>query len=341
MGICGTYVGTLLQDIDEGMHPIGTQSNWNESRYVDFWDPKQRVGGWLRIGNRPNEGHAEVSTCVNLPDGRVAFMFDRPKIDTNTLESGNQSWEVVAPWRENRLRYRGEVMLLEDPWLLTDPKKAFETAPRSSADINLSCRSTGLETVMGFDQDHIERIFLPGQAHFHYQHLIHTTGTVRIGDRTWTVDGRGGKDHSWGPRNWHAKIYLRWLIASSDDDLGFMLVRAVGPTKKTRSGYLLEGGAFHLVDDFQIKNHYGGAPRYELRKVELAIISGARRWSAVGTPQAWLPLRHKQRDQEGNETILRIVKSPADWVFRDGLHGAGMCEYHDRIVDAKPIGLDD
>lgn len=68
--------------------------------------------------------------------------------------------------------------------------------------------------------------------------------TVRVGERTWTVDGRGGKDHSWGPRNWHAKIYLRWLIAASDDNHGFMLVRAVGPTKKTRSGYLLDGGLF-------------------------------------------------------------------------------------------------
>lgn len=102
-------------------------------------------------------------------------MFDRPKIDDNTLKSGNQSWEVVTAWRENRVRYRGELMLLDNPWLLTDPKKAFETAPRTSADIHLTCRSTGLETVMGFDQDHIERIFLPGQADYHYQHLIHAT----------------------------------------------------------------------------------------------------------------------------------------------------------------------
>jgi len=75
----------------------------------------------------------------------------------------------------------------------------------------------GLDAVMGSDQAHIHRIFLPGQADWHYQHLCRVRGTVRIGDQAFEVDGRGGKDHSRGPRNWLAKIYLRWLIAFSDD----------------------------------------------------------------------------------------------------------------------------
>ena len=47
-------------------------------------------GGWFRIGNRANEGHAEMSACINLPDGRTAFFFERPKISNNTLRAGNQ-----------------------------------------------------------------------------------------------------------------------------------------------------------------------------------------------------------------------------------------------------------
>lgn len=82
-------MGVKLADADEGVHPIGTQSNWNESRYVDFWDARQRVGGWFRIGNRPNEGRAEMSACINLPDGRAAFMFERPKITGNTLAAAD------------------------------------------------------------------------------------------------------------------------------------------------------------------------------------------------------------------------------------------------------------
>ncbi len=54
-----------------------------------------------------------------------------------------------------------------------------------------------------------------------------------------------------------------------------------------------------------------------------------------GTPQAWVPLRHRQNDAQGNPALLRIVKSPTEWVMSDGRRGEGMCEYHDRIVDGR------
>ena len=333
-------MGARLQDHDEYTHEIGPQSNWNESRYINFWDPAVRVGGWFRIGNRPNEGHAEMSAAINLPDGRHAFMFCRAPITGNGLSAGGQSWTIDQPWRKTRVAYEGEVMILDDPWCLTDPKKAFTEAPRLPASVELTTCGEGLDAVMGFDQDHIDRIFLPGQADFHYQRLIRTEGRVTVGDQSWTVAARGGMDHSWGPRNWHAKIYLRWLIASFDDDHGFMLVRAVGPTKQTRSGFVWDGGKFHLVEHFDMDNEYAAAPHYEVRKTRLRIRGDGREWTAVGTPQQWLPLRHRQKNAAGEEAILRIVKSPTEWVDGAGRKGAGMLEYHDLIdKDGRPHGL--
>jgi hypothetical protein len=61
----------------------------------------------------------------------------------------------------------------------------------------------------------------------------------------------------------------------------------------------------------------------------------------VGTPQAWLPLRHKQKNQNGEDALLRIVKSPTNWTLEGGIEGSGMCEYHDLMVDGRPVGLDD
>jgi hypothetical protein len=282
-----------------------------------------------------------MSACLNLPDGRTAFFFERPRISANALGAGNQYWSVLEPWRANRVQYRGDVLLLEDAWALTDPKRVFATAPRTRAEVDLVCRSTGLETVMGSDQDHIDRIFLPGQADLHYQHLARSSGSVRVGDQSWRLeDAGGGKDHSWGVRNWHAKIYLRWLIASVDDENGFMLVRAVGPTKTTRSGYVLEHGQFHLVDDFEMSNEYAGEPNFELRRVGLRIHGRGRTWTAIGEPQAWLPLRHRQDNAQGQEVVLRIVKSPTNWTFLNR-PAEGMCEYHDRMVDGRPVGLSD
>jgi len=41
----GKTMGVKLVDKDEYTHEVGDASNWNESRYIDFWDAKNRVGG--------------------------------------------------------------------------------------------------------------------------------------------------------------------------------------------------------------------------------------------------------------------------------------------------------
>lgn len=334
-------MGLQLTAADEGLHETGTASNWNESRYVDFWDATQRIGGWFRIGNRPNEGHGEVSACLYLPDGSIAFWFERATIHANTLVSGGQSWEIVEPWQHNRVRFQGEMMTLPDAWALKDPKRAYTTAERATADIDLDVRTFGLASVMGQDQDHIDRIFVPGQADCHYQHLAHVRGTVRLGDRQWTVDGRGGKDHSWGPRNWHAKIYLRWITCAFDDDNGFMLVRAVGPTKQTRGGFVWEGGRFHLADTFEMRNDFAGPPNFELRRMTLRVHFDGRDLEAAATPQAFVPLRHRKAGRDGNPVLLRMVKSPLEWVDGSGRKGVGHTEIQDTLIDGVPCGIGD
>ncbi|WP_322753558.1 hypothetical protein [Frankia sp. Cas3] len=334
-------MGARLELADAYLHTPGSDPTWSESRYVDFYDATARVGGWLRLGMRPNEGHAEVSACVYLPDGRVAFAFTRAPIGANGLAAGGQEWSVGEPYVAGRVRVAGEALLLDDPWLLTDPRRAYAQCPRIECELDLVTSTQGLAAVMGSDQEHIEKIFLPGQADFHYQHLAHITGTVRVGDMVWQLDGRGGKDHSWGPRNWQAKIYMRWLICSLDDDTGFMLLRAVGPTRSTRSGHVWVGGEFAVVDDFEMHNAYAGEPHHELRSVSVRIFAADREWSASGQPVAWLPARHRRTGADGVESILRIVKSPTMWTWPDGRVGVGHCEYHDLLQAGVPVGLAD
>jgi len=103
-------VGVRLTEADEGVHTVGPEPNWNESRYVDFWDAGSRVGGWFRIGNRPNERYAEMSACVYLPDRRVAFNFERATIEANGLAAGGQTWMLDDPFHTNRVRYEGEMI---------------------------------------------------------------------------------------------------------------------------------------------------------------------------------------------------------------------------------------
>src|SRR5688572_33036846 len=120
-----------LDPEDDYLHAREAATNFNESAYYNFSDPGCGLGGWVRLGNRPNEGYAEMTTCLYLPDGRVAFWFGRPHIDTNDAhDAGGLRFEVVKPFEEHVVTYEGPVALLEDPGAMEDPKAAFTESPR-------------------------------------------------------------------------------------------------------------------------------------------------------------------------------------------------------------------
>ena len=87
-----------LDPTDEYLHPLEEASNFNESMYFNVVDPTVGVGGFFRLGNRPNEGRAEMTTCLYLPDGRVAFMFDRPASSPSPTTAGWCCSTTRSPW---------------------------------------------------------------------------------------------------------------------------------------------------------------------------------------------------------------------------------------------------
>ena len=96
-----------LEPFDEYMHP-GPEPTFNESMYFNVYDPTAAVGGFVRLGNRPNEGHAEMTVCLYLPDGRAAFMFGRPSIDDNEhFDAGGARFDVQSPFEKLSVEYDG------------------------------------------------------------------------------------------------------------------------------------------------------------------------------------------------------------------------------------------
>ena len=53
-------IGNLKPE-DDYTHPLGPESNFNESMYFNFFDRARTLGGFVRLGNRANEGHAEMT----------------------------------------------------------------------------------------------------------------------------------------------------------------------------------------------------------------------------------------------------------------------------------------
>jgi hypothetical protein len=344
-------MGVRLEPADEYMHELGPEPTFNESMYFNFYDPTAELGGFVRLGNRANEGYAEMTVCVYLPDGRVAFMFKRPEIsDNDAFDAGGASFEVVTPFEALKVAYAGKVVMLDDPLQMADPKTAFTDNPYEACEIRLDYR--GLSPMFGGEPD--EPHERPGEefARGHYEQLVGARGSVRVGDQEWEVDGHGLRDHSWGPRTWQAPWYYRWLTANFGDGFGFMASRiARRDSEGTRGGFVWDGDRLHLVDHVTVATDWEGDDRYH-RSVRATLRSreGAE-WSVEGEVLNLIPLRNRRQGPDGQTMVTRISEGMTRWRLTGGADGDGgevagrvgygLSEYLDQIIDGAPVGIDE
>jgi hypothetical protein len=322
-----------LEPHDEYMHELEEAETFNESMYFNFFDPQSRLGGFFRLGNRPNEGYAEMTLCLYLPDGRVVFMFDRPRISGNdAFDAGGMRFEVVTPFEELAVSYSGKAIVLDDPLAMADPKAAFTTSPWTKVEAALTF--TGVSPMYGGEPEgHREKA---GEefARGHYEQLMHAVGDVRLETEVHAVDGYGLRDHSWGPRTWQAPWYYRWCTANAGPDFGFMASRvARKESEGTRAGFVWADDKLHLVNDVEIGTTWEGEDDYHDR-ITLTMRSRDKQWEVEGRVLTLIPLRNRR---EGS--VTRISEGMTEWRVKDGPVAYGLSEYLDQIIDGRPVGL--
>jgi len=233
-----TIVGNIRPE-DDFTHPLGPEENFNESVYFNFFDRQQQMGGFLRIGNRANEGYAEVTVIVYQPDGSALFNYKRPQISSNDgWNAGGLKVEVLEPGERLRTTYEGSVVYLKDPREMREPSVAFKENPHKR--IRLDLVHEGVGPIYG----HVAE---PGGAgaqnefaRAHYEQHMRVTGTLQVEDGpVLQITGHGLRDHSWGPRYWQSTPSYRWITGNFGDDLG-MVLSIVGDRV---------GGVFHKGPD--------------------------------------------------------------------------------------------
>lgn len=337
-----------LDPSDEYMHELGPEPNFNESMYINCFDHAQEIGGWFRMGNRANEGYAEMTVCLYLPGGRVGFMFKRPEISNNdALDAGGLTWTMVTPFEELTIDYAGKVLLLDEPEQMSDPRQAFKENPYADAEIHLTFTGQGRPSMFGGEPDTPHE--KPGEefAKGHYEQLVEATGTIRVGDDTWQIDGFGLRDHSWGPRYWQAPWYYRWLTGNVNRDFGFMASRVArrdGPG--TRGGFVWEDGTLHLCDHVEVSTETRGEEQFHQQVTTIMRSSRSdREWRITGEALSLIPLRNRRQTPEGEWLMTRISEAMTRWTVQSGPYegrtGYGMSEYLDQIIDGSPVGIDE
>jgi hypothetical protein len=328
---------------DEYMHPLEEAKNFNESMYFNIFDASEKpLGGWFRIGNRPNEKYAEMSCCIYLPDGSVGFMFGRPEISNNeALDAAGMKFEVIEPFKRLKVTYSGKVCLMKNPYDMANPKKAFMENPMVNCEVNVDYY--GVSPMYGGepvneDGSPIEQKAEEAFARGHYEQHMGGKGFFRVGETRYDIDGFGLRDHSWGPRYWQSIYWYRWLPMNFGKDFAMMvsiIAQADGPTR-IGGMVLRDNGYVHItdakVDTVWDENDYQTDFKIWAKTDE-------REYHIDAKVLSLIPLRNRRKTPDGEWLNTRITEGMTEYRC-DGKIGYGMSEYLDQIVDGRAVGKD-
>lgn len=334
------FITRLLPE-DEYTHDPGEAKNYNESMYFNVFDASAQIGGWFRIGNRVNEGYAEMTVCLYLPDGRVAFMFQRPNIsDNKELNAGGLKIEVVEPFKTLRVTYKGKALVMSQPHDMADPKEAFANNPRVPCEVDLTY--TGVSPMYGGQTLHADgrEIEIDPEKSFakaHYEQHCAAEGSFTIDGQVIPIKGYGLRDKSWGPRHWQAIDWYRWCPMNFGRDFGMMLsVIGDGKGGARQGGMVFRDGVYDLIDECVIDSDWDDKGYQTALRAKVKTKAG-KEYQVTGEVMSLIPLRSRRTTPEGEQLHTRITEGMTRYHCGD-LVGYGLSEYLDQIIDEEPNG---
>jgi hypothetical protein len=317
-----TIVGNVKPE-DDYTHPLGPEENFNESVYFNFFDREKQMGGFLRIGNRANEGHAEMTVIVYQPDGSALFNYKRPQISSNDgWNAGGMKVEVLVPGEKIRTTYEGSVVYLEDPREMREPSVAFKVNPHKK--IKLDLLHEGVGAIYGHVSDPSAGGAQSEFARAHYEQHMRVTGTLQVEDGpVLEINGHGLRDHSWGPRYWQSTPSYRWITGNFGDDLGMVLSVVGGRV----------GGVFHRgpdeiiqIKDAELETSYEGNTNYHNGLKAKVTLANGETHVIEGTVKGFIPLRNRRAGM-----FTHIGEGMTEYTLDGERKGYGLSEYLDQV----------
>lgn len=252
--------GKPLEAGAEYFHDPSDDFHWNESFYFNFTDPREKLGGWTRVGILPNQDSDLGAMMLYAGGSRILATLQegRAAIDKDGLSMGPLAYRRSDPLSKWQLLFKGDMFDIDDsrklPQLdladLTTSKVEVElyfegvapcfnfndADPRAQAEMLVKAK-----TRLG-DLRMVSRV-----ASEHYEQVGKVTGRIRFDDREIAFNGSGHRDHSWGPRDWAAPRLWTWLTSQFGDEIAFNLSRVAIASVDIFNGFITRGGRNYPV----------------------------------------------------------------------------------------------
>lgn len=303
----------MIRESTDVLHPPGTDPDWSESFYFNFYDRKSGILAFMRIGITPNKGKKNFFCGLIMPDGE--FLVNKSELGLlgEPLEAGPLRFEKIAPERLWLLSFDGH-LLRQEPGAPGGRAKRvqFKILFESLNEIfdYRECVSGRKEIVSGrVASEHLEQF---GRA----------TGSMSVDGSGFEISALGERDHSWGVRDWNAPKMWVWLTCQFSEEHALNVTKLVMGDEEVDAGFVHKRGRNLPVISAEIETRYseGGVPS----SLKLRLKDGEGRLHDIDATiekMATLPFR----SEDGKH--LSILYEPLARYEQGGETGYGVAEY--------------
>ncbi|MDD1747515.1 MAG: hypothetical protein LUQ16_07115 [Methanomassiliicoccales archaeon] len=208
------------------IHEFGSQEEWNESFYFNFYDRGQDICGFMRVGLKPNKKLKDVFCFLMLPDGSVLGVKDSVAMEDSELEAKGLKLVKVEDEKTWRLEFSGEL-----PRMHKDAEKE---------QVSFALDFTALNSVYDYRESvsgEKEKV-AQAVASEHTEQFGKVVGKLNIGTRVYDINGMGERDHSWGVRDWNAPKMWVWITCQFDEGYAFNLTKLFMDKGEVDAGFI-------------------------------------------------------------------------------------------------------
>jgi hypothetical protein len=232
---------SLLTPQDEFIHPVTAEPTWREAFYFDFYDPASTIGAFGYAGVHPNQKIGDLIFVMWRGDVLLArftrWDFNIPEdIGEDRFTFSPLSFHPIDPLKTVAFAYDDGACRMDVTFHAIHP--AYNWAEAHGA--------------------------LSQTSSHHYEQQGRYTGSVRVGNRHYTINAVGARDHAWG---WGNRAGIRrWIWASGQcsDQLAWNSFQiTLGDGRDVLYGYIYRGKENEFIRSAKTKATYaptGKAP---------------------------------------------------------------------------------
>jgi hypothetical protein len=252
----------------EGYLPANGHSRWNQSFYFNAYDPRSRVGCFIRFGFMEN---LDLSNCwcYFFRDGKPLFQRINANLPytparlTEGVELAGLRVKSVDPLKRARIT-------LDDPDFAVD--LTWEAAAPLMDSIALTAGRAG------------DGSFEREIASAHWEGPCHVSGivTLRGGERI-EVAGNGARDLAAGPRDWNAMRHYRLAMPIFEDGLTVVGIHGISDAGKDAYMKMLHDGLqWHGIEVMEDHVEFDADDMTAQRVKWVVSVADGRSWTIRG-----------------------------------------------------------